>query len=176
MAGLAAENERLTNLVAQKNCPPSLSGERLKAQSLPDERLNELLRLRGEVGVRRQQSKELETLRNENRQARAALDRSLKASNPGPAGIADREIALPPSQLQILKAEYWTEKTRLDVAEELRRRIMGDKLEAIASNELKGDPEFGTVKKLTVEYRFNGVTVTNEFTEGERIAIPPEPK
>ena len=62
MAGLAAERERLTDLVAQASRP----------QSLPDDQLRELLRLRGEAGVLRQQAKELETLRNENRQARAA--------------------------------------------------------------------------------------------------------
>ena len=68
MARLAAENERLSNLVAQANRSPSL----------PDDRLKELLRLRGKVGVLRQQTKELETLRNENRQARAALESGHK--------------------------------------------------------------------------------------------------
>jgi hypothetical protein len=57
MAGLVAENERLSNLVAQAN----------RSQSLPNDQLKELLRLRGELGVLRQrESKELETLRNEN--------------------------------------------------------------------------------------------------------------
>ena len=78
LAGLVAENERLSNLVAQASGP----------QSLPDERLKELLRLRGEVGVLRQQSKELETLRNENRQARAALESGLNAQSAGQAAAA----------------------------------------------------------------------------------------
>src|ERR1019366_4483877 len=63
MGGLFAENERLSNLVAQAK----------SSQSLPDERLKELLQLRGEVGVLRQQGKELESLREENLQARIAL-------------------------------------------------------------------------------------------------------
>ena len=64
MTGLIAENEQLSNRVAQANPP----------QSLPDDQLRELLRLRGEVGVLRQKGKELESVRNENRQARAALE------------------------------------------------------------------------------------------------------
>jgi len=76
MAGLAAENERLSNLVAQAN----------SSQSLPGDHLKELLRLRGEVGVLRQQSKELETLREENRQARIALESSPKTQTAGVAG------------------------------------------------------------------------------------------
>ena len=73
MAGLIGEHERLSNLLAQAN----------GSQSLPDERLKELLRLRGEVGVLRQQGKEIETLRQENRQARAALESTLRTRNAG---------------------------------------------------------------------------------------------
>lgn len=78
MAAFAAENERLSNLVAQAN----------RSQSLPGEQLKELLRLRGEVSVLRQQGKELETLRNENRQARAALESSLKTQSAGATAAA----------------------------------------------------------------------------------------
>src|ERR1035441_4170953 len=70
MVGLIADNERLSNLLAQANRP----------QSLADDRLEELLRLRGEAGVLRQQTKELETLREENRQARAALASGLNTN------------------------------------------------------------------------------------------------
>jgi hypothetical protein len=75
MVRLVAEHERLSNLVAQAN----------HSQSQPDDRLKELLRLRGEVGVLRQQGKELETLRNENRQVRAALESRLKPQRVAPA-------------------------------------------------------------------------------------------
>jgi hypothetical protein len=64
---LAAENERLSNVDAQAS----------RSQSLPDEQLKELLRLRGEVGVLRERAKELEILRQENRQARIALEYSF---------------------------------------------------------------------------------------------------
>lgn len=78
MAGLIAENERLSNLVARAN----------HAQPLPNDQSRELLRLRGEAGVLRQQSKEFEAVRNENRQARAALESSLKTQSAGAAGAA----------------------------------------------------------------------------------------
>jgi hypothetical protein len=77
-ASLAAENERLSNLVFQSR----------STQSLPEPQMRELLRLRGEVGVLRQQSAELDTLREENRQARAAMAKSLEAQSVVPAGAA----------------------------------------------------------------------------------------
>ena len=78
MAGLVAANEQLSNRVARASLPPPL----------PADQLRELLRLRGEAGVLREQSQELETVRNENRQAHAALESSLKAQAPAVAGAA----------------------------------------------------------------------------------------
>ena len=164
MARLAAENERLSNLVAQAS----------RSQSLPDGRLKELLRLRGEVSALRQQSQELETLREDTRQARAALESSLKTQIAGQPAKTPDGSAAKASQLEILKAEYWTANARLDVTGELRGRIHDDSLKAVASNNIKGDPEFGQTKHLTVEYRFAGVTMTNEFREGDVIIIPRE--
>jgi len=86
--------------------------------------------------------------------------------------IVDTQIPSGESQFEILKAVYWTSKASVDVTEELRKRIVGNKLDVTASNKIKGDPDYGTVKKLTIEYRFDGNTVTKEFTEGERIIIP----
>src|ERR1039458_2313602 len=78
MDGLIADNDWLSNLVAQA------SG----SQALTDDQLNELLRLRGEAGVLREQRKELEILREENRRVRAALESRLKAQSAGAAGTA----------------------------------------------------------------------------------------
>ena len=75
-------------------------------------------------------------------------------------------------RLKIIKAEYWTQKARLDVTEELRKMIVDYKLETIASNAIKRDPDIGTVKKLTIEYKFDGITVRKEFTEGNKVVIP----
>jgi hypothetical protein len=69
MTGLIAENERLSNLVTRADGP----------QSLPDDESLELLRLRGEAGMLRRQTKELEAVRAENRQAHS------RAEPPGPS-------------------------------------------------------------------------------------------
>ena len=84
LVGLVTENERLSNLVAQVS----------RSQSLSDDQSRELLRLRGEVGVLRERAKELEILRQENRQARIALEYSFGTR------IADGTEA-------IASAQYW---------------------------------------------------------------------
>src|SRR5438309_8551332 len=81
MAELTARNKQLSNLVAKANPP----------QSLPDEQLRELLRLRGQVGILRQQARELETVREENHQARAALEGSRAAKATATADYWPRE-------------------------------------------------------------------------------------
>ena len=78
MASLGAENERLSNLVS------GLS----RSQSVAGDQLRELLRLRGEVGVLRQQRKELETQRHEIRQVSTSLENSFTAQNAAPAAAA----------------------------------------------------------------------------------------
>lgn len=57
---LAAENERLSNLVAQTG------------SSLPADQLGELMRLRGEVGLLRRQAGDLARLQDENRRLQGA--------------------------------------------------------------------------------------------------------
>jgi hypothetical protein len=76
------------------------------------------------------------------------------------------------SILEIGKAQYWTAKEGIDVTEELKKMIVDNKLETIASNDIKGDPDVGTVKTLSIEYKCNGVTLRKDFTEGERVVIP----
>jgi hypothetical protein len=58
---IEADNERLSNLVAQAN------------NQLPNEQLMELLKLRGEVGLLRQQTNGLQKLREQNQQLQTAL-------------------------------------------------------------------------------------------------------
>ena len=167
-----SENQRLSNLLAQARGAGPRQDEDSRLTAPSDKA--ELLRLRGEVHLLRQEKKELESLREDTRQTRAALEsRSAGAgrvpsggSGPGPNG----------SQFELVRAEYWTPNARLDVTDELRDRIRGDSLKAMASNNLKGDPEFGQVKHLTVEYRVGGVTLTNEFREGDVIVLPAEPQ
>jgi len=127
----------------------------------------DLLRLRGEVAGLLQRHQEAESLREDTRQTRSALEERRKADR-----AARRATNGAFSQLEIVNAEYWTDHTRMDVTDELQDRIRGDALKAMASNNLKGDPEFGQTKHLTIEYRFGGITSTNEFREGEVIVIP----
>jgi hypothetical protein len=171
---LIAENQRLSNLVVQVKGSPSRPNQRSEAPSATDERVKELVRLRREVEGLRQQSNEIETLRQDTRQVRAARENGLKTQNAGQAATANNGLAANGSQLEVLKAEYWTANTNLDVTEALSGRIRGDGLKAIASNNLKGDPEYGQVKHLTVVYRSGGVTRTNEFREGDLVILPGE--
>ena len=66
---LAAENERLANLVARAN----------SSQALAIDQPSEILRLRGEVGVLRQQKSEAERVQEENRRLRAGLTNAQDA-------------------------------------------------------------------------------------------------
>lgn len=170
MDKVVVENQRLSHLVAQAKAAPSRANERSEAPTATDERLKELVRLREEVNALRQQSKEIETLREDTRQVRAAR----AAGGTGQPTRAAGGTGADGSQLEIVQAQYWTDNTNMDVAAELRERIRGDSLKAIASNNLKGDPEFGKVKRLTVVYRFGGVTMTNEFREGDFVVLPKE--
>ncbi len=61
MTQLEADNERLSNLLAQAN------------SALPNAQFTELLKLRGEIGLLRQQTKELQILREQNQQLQTLL-------------------------------------------------------------------------------------------------------
>jgi RNA polymerase sigma factor (sigma-70 family) len=71
LAQAAAEDERLSNLLAQADGP----------RSLPQDQLRELLRLRGEVGLLRQQSNYLARLQEENRVPRPLAHAQAVAGN-----------------------------------------------------------------------------------------------
>jgi len=184
MDQVIAENQRLSNLVAQANELPSRPNEqpespsrrndRPEAPSGTDGRLKELVRLRGEVEVLRQQSKEIETLREDTRQARAAQNNALVTPSPGQAATMSSGMTTNAPGLQILSAEYWTEKARLDVTAALTAKFSSDPLKAIANNDLNGDPDLGHTKNLTVVYQVGGVTRTNEFREGQPVILPGE--
>src|SRR5437016_5492689 len=78
MAQLITSNQQLSDLLTKA-----------KSQHSPtDAESRELLRLRGQVAVLRQQSHELDTVRQENRQARTTLDSSLKSQSAAPSKAA----------------------------------------------------------------------------------------
>jgi len=67
---LAQQVEQMSQRIAKSREASSANA----SQPTPDEPSPELLRLRGEVGVLREQCKELESARSDNRQARAMLE------------------------------------------------------------------------------------------------------
>ena len=94
LAGVSGESQRLSNLLARASSP-----------ALPEAQMRELLRLRGEVGVLRQQTNELAQVHTENSQFRSGTNRPARdPSQPAPdylpkeswafAGYADPDSAL----------------------------------------------------------------------------------
>ena len=134
--------------------------------------LQELVRLRGEVESLRQQSKEIETLREDTRQVRAAQQGAPVSQSAAQAATMSSGIVTNGSELEILQAEYWTTNAKFDVTGELTARLNTNGPPAVANNDLKGDPELGVTKRLTVVYRVGGVTLTNEFREGQPVILP----
>lgn len=161
------ESRGASNLIAPVYAASSQSPD------LADNETEELVRLRAEVSTLRQQCREIETLREDTRKVRSARRTGLNPQSHGQGGNPG-ESSANGLQFEILRAEYGTARTNLDVTDELAERIRGDRLKAVASNSLKGDPEFGQVKNLTVIYRFGGVTRTNQFREGDLIVLPAE--
>ena len=181
MGGLVAENARLSNLVAQAK----------SSQSLPDERLKELLRLRGEVGALRQQGKEIETLREENRQARVALESIRKpekagaAESPATADYWPRDswafvgYASPNASLQ---TSFWAaNKSDLkallggmtgEIQEKVQKDIEG-KSESEASARAMGEvARLKSVRVLNREVRDDEtVVLTAEFDDNNRTEV-----
>ena len=80
MSQLAAENERLSNLVAQAT----------STQARPNGPSRELLRLRGEVGWLRRQSQEAEQLRQENQRLRTEAAGQKTPATDATAGAASQ--------------------------------------------------------------------------------------
>jgi hypothetical protein len=80
LAPLQAENEHLSNLLAQAN----------NTQTLPSAQIIELLKLRGEVGSLRTQTNELGRLQSENQRLRS----SMPKSNAGTLTTVTRESLL----------------------------------------------------------------------------------
>ena len=159
------ENGKMSNLVAQARQSQILQTQRA-------DQANELVQLRGEVSVLRQQTNEIEALRGEIYQVRMAFEGSANAQNLSQTATAKKRATSASTRLQILAAYYWTPNRAIDVTGQLNDQIVGDKLEVIAGNNLRGDPEYGQTKTLTVLYNFDGVTRTNQVREGELLMLP----
>jgi hypothetical protein len=161
-----AENQRRADRTASATDQVSDANGASLAASSPGAD-GEMQQLRGEIAKLLELHQQAESLREDSRQTREALENRRKEDR-----AARRAASGSVSALQIIKAEYWTDNKRMDVTDELQDRVRGDNLKAVASNNLKGDPEFGQTKHLTIEYNFGGVIMTNEFRENDMIVLP----
>lgn len=75
-------------------------------------------------------------------------------------------------ELVINTATYTAGSKGLDVTEALSRRIDQGRLEVVASNDLGGDPHFGIVKELVVEYTYRGERLKKSVREGDMLSLP----
>ena len=83
-------------------------------------------------------------------------------------------ITLKVGKLLILKAEYGDlpDGARTDVTTKVQEMVKDDALSVDATNDNFGDPIEGTVKKMKVEYLFNGgAKKEKEVAENETLAI-----
>ena len=174
MAEINAENQRLSNLLAEANArrpdPNGTTGTNVAS----DERLKELAGLRSEVEALHQKNRDIESLRADTRATSNALQEAHQARRASRLASRPNPGAANGAPLEILEADYGTDRTNMDVSAELSDRIRGGSLKIIASNQLAGDPDFGHVKSLTVVYRFGGAIQTNQFREGDFVILPPE--
>jgi hypothetical protein len=159
-AQIEPNNTRAQNKLSENLPSPALADS-------TDNSRSELERLRAAVEGLRGQTNEITALRTETRRLRAAL------RNSGTVPASGASDGAP--WIEIVEAKYGTDSTNIDVSAELNARIRGDSLKAVASNNLKGDPEFGKSKRLTLIYRLGGATFTNAFNEGDIIVIQRDP-
>ncbi|MBN2512835.1 MAG: hypothetical protein JXB18_07860 [Sedimentisphaerales bacterium] len=83
----------------------------------------------------------------------------------------------PVQKLEILEALYGVAscdgEDMVDVTAQLAKRIQDNKLDVMASNSLAGDPVPDVVKKLYVEYEYDGKAARAEIGENQRLVLPP---
>ena len=77
------------------------------------------------------------------------------------------------TKLVIVKAVYGDlpDGMKADVTEKVKSFVKEDALSVVASNDNFGDPVEGTVKKLRVEYTFNGEKKSKDAAENETLTI-----
>lgn len=75
-------------------------------------------------------------------------------------------------QLEILEATYGFEDRQKEVAEFLRKAIIGNKLHLYVGNEPWGDPAHGETKTLRIKYRFKGEVHDVSLQEGSDLDLP----
>ncbi len=80
---------------------------------------------------------------------------------------------VPTFALRIVSAKYGANGKFVDVTSILEKQVKEKgKVAVKASNTLKGDPISGVVKKLIVEYQYQGRNQTAEVEEGQTLTLP----
>lgn len=80
--------------------------------------------------------------------------------------------SIPAEGLHIIRAGYGAGNTWRDVSRQIGEKIRDNTLSIEASNEIVGDPAFGKVKTLRVEYALDGERNTAQVEEGQWLHIP----
>jgi hypothetical protein len=165
MGELAAENERLSNLVAQAS----------QVQSLPEDQLQELLRLRAEVGALRQQAKALKPPHSENRQAPTSAESSVPTADNWPkdswtfVGYANPAAALQSSMWAASKGDVKTFLRSLtgDAQKTAESLFAGKSDSELAAGALALFAGVKSVRVISREVRDDGSVVLTTASEEE---------
>src|SRR5438309_954172 len=76
------------------------------------------------------------------------------------------------NNLQIKRAIYGWENQTADVTSRLNSQVQGDRLDLqITDDNMGGDPAYGHVKKLTVDYSLNGQNRQVVTTQNDMLRI-----
>jgi hypothetical protein len=74
--------------------------------------------------------------------------------------------------INVMRATYGYGDKLVDVTNEIRGRVQAGQMSIRAGNDLAGDPAFGKVKSLTIQYSIGGGTpLTATAREGESISL-----
>lgn len=82
------------------------------------------------------------------------------------------EITRKSPQLEIVKATYGTDLKKIDVTQDIRKQVINNQLITRAINDVLSDPHPGQVKSLVVEYIFDGIRLSESYTEGDEVLLP----
>ena len=89
--------------------------------------------------------------------------------------LSDAPEPKPPQELRIISAKYGAGNKWMDVTRQVREKITNNTLRIAASNAIAGDPLFGVVKILRLEYILDGERKTAALREGAELRIPGDP-
>jgi hypothetical protein len=81
-------------------------------------------------------------------------------------------IKLRRSELKIINAKYGADGGWVDITAELNELVSDNKLMALISNDIAGDPLMGTRKAATIHYLWNRKKGNINVNEGEVLKLP----